>query len=91
MTKIQKYIKKDGSAAYEFNVYLGKTDNGKNIYRRRRGFANKKQAQIALSKIIEEYENNGLSNKPTVITFKDAPAPRSMCRVRRRWREPACR
>lgn len=71
MTKIQKYKKKDGSVAYEFNVYLGKTDNGKNIYRRRRGFTNKKQAQIALSKIIEEYENNGLSNKPTVITFKD--------------------
>lgn len=71
MTQIQKYTKKDGSTAYMFNAYICRDEKGKNVYRRRRGFKTKKQAQIALAKLLEDIEVNGLNNKPTVINFKE--------------------
>lgn len=71
MTQIKKYTKKDGSTAYEFNAYICRNEKGKNVYRRRRGFKTKKQAQIALAKLLEDIEENGLNNKPVILTFKE--------------------
>lgn len=70
MTQINKYTKKDGSTAYMFNVYVGLNSKGKNVYRKRQGFKTKKQAQIALAKILEDIEENGFDSKPSVITFQ---------------------
>lgn len=55
--QIKKYTKKDGSAAYMFNVYVGLNSKGKNVYRKRQGFKTKKQAQIALAKLLEDIGN----------------------------------
>ena len=55
MTKIKKYVKKDGSTAYMFQVYLGKDPlTGKQIQTTRRGFATKKEANIALSRLTSQ-------------------------------------
>ena len=54
--EIKKYTKKDGSTAYMFNVYVGLNAKGKNVYRKRQGFKTKKQAQIALAKLLEDIE-----------------------------------
>lgn len=71
MTQINKYTKKDGSTAYMFNAYVGRhPKTGKNVYRKRQGFKTKKQAQIALAEILKDIEENGLDNKPSVLTFK---------------------
>lgn len=71
MTQIKKYTKKDGSTAYMFNAYVGRNPKtGKNVYRKRQGFKTKKQAQIALAEILKDIEENGLDNKPSVLTFK---------------------
>lgn len=70
MTQINKYTKKDGTTAYMFNVYVGKNAKGKNVYRKRQGFKTRKQAQIALAKILEDIEENGIDNKATVLTFQ---------------------
>lgn len=68
--QIKKYTKKDGSTAYMFNVYVGLNAKGKNVYRKRQGFKTSKQAQIALAKLLEDIEENGLDNKPVVLTFQ---------------------
>lgn len=68
--EIKKYTKKDGSTAYMFNVYVGLNAKGKNVYRKRQGFKTKKQAQIALAKLLEDVEKNGVDNKPSVVTFQ---------------------
>lgn len=71
MTQINKYTKKDGTTAYMFNAYVGRhPKTGKNVYRKRQGFKTKKQAQIALAEILKDIEENGLNNKPSVLTFK---------------------
>ncbi|HHX0240056.1 TPA: tyrosine-type recombinase/integrase [Enterococcus faecalis] len=71
MTQIKKYTKKDGTTAYMFNAYVGRhPKTGKNVYRKRQGFKTKKQAQIALAEILKDIEENGLDNKPSVLTFK---------------------
>ncbi|MGL9971591.1 tyrosine-type recombinase/integrase [Enterococcus sp. DIV1420a] len=71
MTQINKYTKKDGSTAYMFNAYVGRhPKTGKNVYRKRQGFKTKKQAQIALADILKDIDENGLDNKPSVLTFK---------------------
>lgn len=71
MTQINKYTKKDGTTAYMFNAYVGRhPKTGKNVYRKRQGFKTKKQAQIALAEILKDIEENGLDNKPSVLTFK---------------------
>lgn len=52
MPKIKKYVKKDGTTAYMFQVYLGKDPlTGKQIQTTRRGFSTKKEANIALSRL----------------------------------------
>lgn len=68
---ITQYIKKDGTKAYMFKVYLG-TDPTTNKQRHttRRGFKTKKDASIALAKIKTEIDTNGFSNVQK-MTFKE--------------------
>ncbi len=60
MTVIKKYTKKDGSAAYQFNAYL-EVDPATEKPKRttRRGFHTKKEAQLALSRLKLEIEEDG--------------------------------
>lgn len=60
MTKIKKYVKKDGSTAYKFQVYLGiNPKTGKPLKTTRRGFKTMKEAKIALSRIqIQSQESD---------------------------------
>jgi integrase len=61
MANIKKYTKKDGTTAYMFNAYLGKDPlTGKKKRTTRRGFKTKKEANIALSKILVEVDELGL-------------------------------
>ena len=53
-----------------FNVYVGLNSKGKNVYRKRQGFKTKKQAQIALAKLLEDIEENRFDSKPSVVTFQ---------------------
>ncbi|WP_035053451.1 tyrosine-type recombinase/integrase [Carnobacterium pleistocenium] len=60
MANIRKYTKKDGTAAYMFQAYLG-TDSatGKRIRVTRQGFITKKEAQLSLSRLKIEIEEQG--------------------------------
>ena len=69
--EIKKYTKKDGSTAYMFNVYVGLNAKGKNVYRKRQGFKTKKQAQIALAKLLEDIEENGFNSEKKKLTLND--------------------
>ena len=71
MTNIKKYTKKDGTTAYKFNVYLG-TDplTGKKKRTTRRGFKTKKEANIALSKILVKVDELGLRQNDQ-MTYQD--------------------
>lgn len=71
MADIKKYTKKDGSAAYMFNAYLG-TDpiTGKKKRTTRRGFKTSKEANLALSRLLVETDDYGLRNNEKV-TFKE--------------------
>lgn len=52
MTKIKKYVKKDGTSAYEFQTYLGiNPQTGKQRKTTRRGFTTKQEAKIALARL----------------------------------------
>lgn len=68
---ITQYIKKDGTKAYMFKVYLG-TDpiTNKQRHTTRRGFKTKKDASIALAKLKTEIDNNGFLNNQN-MTFKE--------------------
>lgn len=73
MTKIKKYIKKDGSKAYMFNLYLG-TDpvTGKQRRTTRRGFRTIAEAKAALSRLELEVMENGLpTSKRKIMTFEE--------------------
>ncbi|MBH9968150.1 site-specific integrase [[Bacillus] enclensis] len=71
MTNIKKYTKKDGTTAYMFNAYLGKDPlTGKKKRTTRRGFKTKKEANIALSKLLVEVDELGLRQNDQ-MTFKD--------------------
>lgn len=74
MAKIKKYTKKDGSTAYEFCVYLGvNPKNGKPRKTTRRGFKTKKDANLALARIMtgdDKPQTKGTITKK-YITFKD--------------------
>lgn len=71
MTVIKKYTKKDGSAAYQFNVYLGiDPGTGKSKRTTRRGFQTKKEAQLALSRLQLEIEEEGFKETKR-YTFND--------------------
>lgn len=72
MAAISSYIKKDGTKAYLFQAYLGVDPiTGKEKRTTRRNFATKKEAQLALAKLVVETEKNGLYENTTKIeTFK---------------------
>mgnify|MGYP004465005479 FL=1 len=73
MTKIKKYIKKDGSKAYMFNLYLG-TDpvTGKQCRTTRRGFRTIAEAKTALSRLELEVMENGLpTSSRKIMTFEE--------------------
>lgn len=72
MTKIERYIKQDGTKAFMFNAYVGKHPRtGRNVYRKRQGFKTKKQAQIALAKLINDIDENGILNEKKIMTFDE--------------------
>jgi integrase len=71
MTNIKKYTKKDGTSAYMFNAYLGKDPvTGKKKRTTRRGFKTRKEANIALSKLLVEVDELGLRQNDQ-ITFQE--------------------
>ena len=60
MANVKKYTKKDGSTAYMFKAYLGTDElTGKQKYTTRRGFTSRKEAQLAISRLKLEIEENG--------------------------------
>lgn len=70
MATITQYTKKDGSKAYQFQTYLGVDElTGKKKFTTRRGFPTKKQAQLALNKLLLDVAKNGF-NQVNIITFK---------------------
>ena len=70
-TKIKEYIKQDGSKAYMFQTYLGVDPaTGKPRKTTRRGFATKKEAQLTLSRLKFEIEENGFT-KVTHDSFEE--------------------
>lgn len=63
MPTIKQYTKKDGSKAYMFNLYLGVDPITRKKKRTtRRGFNSKKEANLALSKLRLELEDQGIGS-----------------------------
>lgn len=72
MATIKKYTKKDGSTAYQFNVYLGIDPlTGKKKRTTRRGFKTQKEAKLALARLQLETSTQGFTKQVTT-TFRDA-------------------
>ena len=73
MASITKYTKKDGSTAYKFQTYLGIDPlTGKPKKTTRSGFKTKKEADLALSRLMLDVDKNGLSKTDNDnITFKE--------------------
>lgn len=71
MANFKQYTKKDGTKLWQFQAYLG-TDpiTGKSVKTTRRNFKTKEEAQLALSRLQVDFENNGL-NKSNKMTFKE--------------------
>ncbi len=70
MATFKQYTKKDGSKLWLFQSYIGTDETtGKQKYTTRRGFKTKKEAQIALNKILLEVEANGFTEK-RITTFE---------------------
>lgn len=66
---IEKYTKKDGTVAYQFQIYLGIDPvSGKPIRTRRRGFKTKREATIAESQLRTEFDATKYKNSS--ITFE---------------------
>lgn len=64
MATFKQYEKKDGSKAWLFQAYLGIDQlTGKEIRTTRRNFRTKKEAQLALSRLQVDFENNGLEKR----------------------------
>src|SRR5699024_3491814 len=64
MATFKQYEKKDGTKAWQFRTYLGKNKfTGKDILTTRQGFKTKKEAQLALNRLLMEYES-GEYNRP---------------------------
>lgn len=61
---IKQYEKKDGTKAWLFKAYLGIDETtGKKIWTTRRGFATKKECQIAQNRLMVDVEENGFRKK----------------------------
>lgn len=57
MATFTKYQKKNGEVAWQFSAYLGiNPETGKSIKTTRRGFKNKKAAQLELAKLQAEFD-----------------------------------
>lgn len=73
MATIKQYSKKDGSKAWMFKAYLGiNEDTGKQMFTTRRGFASKKECQIAFNRLKVEVEDKGFTQgKQNTLTFNE--------------------
>ena len=61
MATFKKYNRKDGTEAWQFQAYLGvNSATGKPVKTTRRNFKTKKEAQLALSRLQVDFEQNGL-------------------------------
>ncbi len=68
---LKQYEKKDGTKAWLFKAYLGIDETtGKKIWTTRRGFATKKECQLAQNRLMIEVEENGFRKK-TGETFEE--------------------
>jgi integrase len=72
MAIFTEYKKKNGTKAWQFQAYLGTNVNtGKPVKTTRRNFRTKKEAQLALSRLQVDFENNNrMLKKEKVMTFK---------------------
>ncbi|MDB6353636.1 site-specific integrase [Trichococcus sp. K1Tr] len=69
--KITKYKKKDGKTYYKIKAYLGMNpETGTEINVTRQGFASKKEAELALSRLKVEFEERGYQ-KANYNTFAE--------------------
>ena len=72
MATFKTYKTKSGKKKYKFKVYLGLDQvTGKRIETTRQGFNTKKEAQIALRNLQNDYENKGWHNDSNIITIND--------------------
>lgn len=61
---IKQYEKKDGTKAWLFKAYLGIDETtGKKLWTTRRGFATKKECQLAQNRLMVDVEENGFRKK----------------------------
>lgn len=71
MATFKQYEKKNGTKAWLFQAYLGTNEaTGKPVKTTRRNFKTKKEAQLALSRLQVDFEQDGLK-KRLVMTFKE--------------------
>lgn len=69
---IKKYKLKNGDTRYEFHTYMGLDPvTNKEVYRKRRGFQTKKQAEIAEARLINEFYETGFPSERKQNTFND--------------------
>lgn len=58
MATIKQYTKKDGTKCWEFKTYLGiNPDTGKQDTAMQRGFPSRREAKVAMERIITQYRN----------------------------------
>lgn len=67
MTSYTKYKTTKGSF-WRFQIFVGRDETGKRIVKQRRGFATKKEAQLAAIKLKTELQNNSFIGNE-IITF----------------------
>ena len=71
MPEAKPYTKKDGKTYYEIRGYLGvDKSTGKKIKSTRRGFKSKKEAELAMAKLMLEVQEKGFKKK-TYDTYQD--------------------
>lgn len=71
MATFKQYKKRNGSKAWQFQAYLGSDPiTGKPIKTTRRNFKTKKEAQLALSKLQVDFNNQNNQLNTQSITFK---------------------
>ncbi|QZN88061.1 site-specific integrase [Vagococcus lutrae] len=69
---IQKYSLKNGETRYMFHSYIGVDPvTNKEVYRKRRGFKTKKQAEIAEARLINEFNEHGFPSERKRSTFNE--------------------
>lgn len=68
MASIKKYKTKKGSF-WRFQVFVGKDENGKQIVKQRRGFATKREAEVAAANLQHQIETDSFIGNER-ITFR---------------------